>query len=113
MSDASVPPGPVVTAADESYRHQLVAPAVVTAHIDDDWAERSWHLVNLGDGWVLASETCALDIMGATYIRDVRPGEVLKLRHGKVESLRPLPPVFRHSPCIFELVYFARPDSRL
>jgi len=70
-------------------------------------------LGKLGKGHVVASETCALDIMGATYVRDLDPGEVLKLRDGKVESLRPLPPADRPSPCIFELVYFARPDSRL
>jgi amidophosphoribosyltransferase len=70
-------------------------------------------LGKLGDGYVVASETCALDIMGAEYVRDLRPGEVLKLRKGKVESLRPLPPAGRQSPCIFELVYFARPDSHL
>lgn len=55
MSDAPVPSGSVVTAADESYRHQMVAPAAVTAHVDEGWAERSWHLVNLGGGWVLGA----------------------------------------------------------
>ncbi|MDT8368013.1 MAG: amidophosphoribosyltransferase [Longimicrobiales bacterium] len=70
-------------------------------------------LGRIGDGLVLASETCALDIVGAEYIRDVEPGEVLKLRHGQIESLRPLQPAVHPSPCVFELVYFARPDSRL
>ncbi|MDT8342124.1 MAG: amidophosphoribosyltransferase [Longimicrobiales bacterium] len=70
-------------------------------------------LGRLGTGHVVASETCALDIMGATYLRDLRPGEVLKLRGGEVEALRSLPPARRPAPCIFELVYFARPDSRL
>jgi amidophosphoribosyltransferase len=51
--------------------------------------------------------------MGAKFVRDLAPGEVLRIRGGEVESLRPLPPVDRASPCIFELVYFARPDSRL
>jgi hypothetical protein len=44
-----------ITGADESFRHQTVAPAVVTAHDDPAWAERCWHLVNLGDGWVLGA----------------------------------------------------------
>ena len=66
-----------------------------------------------GDGYVVASETCAFDIMGAEYVRDLEPGEVLKIRDGRVEALRCLPPAGQPAPCIFELVYFARPDSRL
>ena len=66
-----------------------------------------------GDGYVVASETCAFDIMGAEYVRDLVPGEVLKIRDGRVEALRSLPPAGQPAPCIFELVYFARPDSRL
>lgn len=65
------------------------------------------------DGHIVASETCALDILGAEYVRDLEPGEVIRLRDGKVKRLRSLPPVEEHSPCIFELVYFARPDSRI
>ena len=65
------------------------------------------------DGHIVASETCALDILGAEYVRDLEPGEVIRLRDGKVKRLRSLPPVEQHSPCIFELVYFARPDSRI
>lgn len=64
-------------------------------------------------GYVLASETCALDISGARYIRDIRPGEVLRIQHGEITQLRPLPTVIPPAPCVFELVYFARPDSRL
>jgi len=66
-----------------------------------------------GDGHVVVSETCALDILGAEYVRDVEPGEVLKIQDGRVRKLRSLPPVAQRSPCIFELVYFARPDSRI
>ncbi len=64
-------------------------------------------------GYVVASETCALDIMGATYSRDLEPGEVLKIQGSRLTRLRPLPPAPQPAPCIFELVYFARPDSRL
>lgn len=66
-----------------------------------------------GDGHVVASETCALDILGAEYVRDIEPGEVLKIQGSKLRKLRPLPPAEKAAPCIFELVYFARPDSRL
>jgi amidophosphoribosyltransferase len=64
-------------------------------------------------GHIVASETCALDILGAEFVRDVQPGEVLKITDGSVEQMRSLPPAERQSPCIFELVYFARPDSRI
>jgi len=69
-------------------------------------------LGRLGEAVVVTSETCALDIMGATYMRDVHPGEVLKIRDGHVEELRPLSPA-EPSSCLFELVYFARPDSKV
>ena len=57
------------------------------------------------------SETCALDILGAEYVRDLEPGEVIRIRDGEVVQLRSLKPAERPSPCVFELVYFARPDS--
>jgi amidophosphoribosyltransferase len=66
-----------------------------------------------GNGHVVVSETCALDILGAELVRDIAPGEVLKIQGGKVEQLRSLRPVQPHAPCIFELVYFARPDSNI
>jgi amidophosphoribosyltransferase len=69
-------------------------------------------LGRLGKAIVVASETCALDIIGAEYERDVQPGEVLKIEDGAIHRLRPLEPA-PHSPCLFELVYFARPDSRI
>jgi len=69
-------------------------------------------LGRLGEAAIVASETCALDIIGADYVRDVRPGEVLRIRAGRVEELRPLAPA-SPSPCLFELIYFARPDSRI
>jgi amidophosphoribosyltransferase len=69
-------------------------------------------LGRLGEASVVASETCALDIIGARYLRDVAPGEVLRIRDGRVERMRPLPPA-EHTACLFELVYFARPDSQV
>ncbi|MCA9739140.1 MAG: amidophosphoribosyltransferase [Gemmatimonadetes bacterium] len=70
-------------------------------------------LGRIGSGHVVVSETCALDIMGAEYVRDVEPGEVLRIRGSQVTRLRSLPAVDRPAPCVFELVYFARPDSRI
>jgi amidophosphoribosyltransferase len=64
-------------------------------------------------GHVIVSETCALDILGAEYVRDLEPGEVIRVEGGSVEVLGSLEAADRPSPCIFELVYFARPDSRL
>ena len=63
-------------------------------------------------GHVVASETCALDIMDAEFVRDLEAGELVRVRDGKVDSL---PGLHREepAPCIFELVYFARPDSNL
>ncbi len=65
----------------------------------------------LGDAYVLASETCALDIVGATFLREVENGEVVTItRNGGLESHRPFP-IRPARPCIFEYIYFARPDS--
>lgn len=67
-------------------------------------------LGRLGTGWVVASETCALDIVGATKVRELEPGEWLKIADGTVIDLPSLPPKAHHR-CVFELVYFSRPDS--
>ena len=66
-----------------------------------------------GDGHVVVSETCALDILSAEYVRDLEPGEVIRIEGDRVEGVGRLGPVPQHAPCIFELVYFARPDSGL
>ncbi len=64
-----------------------------------------------GDGYILASETCALDIIGATFVREIEPGEMVVITSdGKIDSFRPFEPT-RPQPCIFEYVYFSRPDS--
>jgi amidophosphoribosyltransferase len=59
---------------------------------------------------VLASETCALDIIGARFVRDIEHGEMVVIEGDSIESLRPFP-AERARPCVFEYVYFARPDS--
>ena len=62
--------------------------------------------------YVVASETCALDLIEAAYWRDVEPGEIVVIGPDGVESLKPFPPA-PHAKCIFEYIYFARPDSNL
>ncbi|MFH1771647.1 MAG: amidophosphoribosyltransferase [Candidatus Omnitrophota bacterium] len=64
----------------------------------------------LDNAYVLASETCALDLMCAEYIRDVLPGEIVFIEKGKLDSVKPVEEK-RHALCIFEYIYFARPDS--
>ncbi|MBW2308900.1 MAG: amidophosphoribosyltransferase [Deltaproteobacteria bacterium] len=62
--------------------------------------------------YVLASETCALDLIGADYVRDIEPGEIVFLNGNNMRSVKPFPPA-RTAYCIFEHIYFARPDSRI
>ena len=64
----------------------------------------------LGDGYVVASETCAFDVLGAEYIRDVEPGEIVTIDHHGIRSQFYSEPE-RHAMCAMEYVYFARPDS--
>jgi amidophosphoribosyltransferase len=66
------------------------------------------------EGWVLASETPALDVIGASFVREIRPGEMVTLTEAGVESTQLMAPASdREKLCIFEFVYFARPDSYL
>jgi amidophosphoribosyltransferase len=67
----------------------------------------------LGDGYVVASETCALDLVGADYLRDVEPGELVRIDPQGMRALRALPPASPPQHCIFEHIYFSRPDSRV
>jgi amidophosphoribosyltransferase len=63
-------------------------------------------------GWVVASETCGLDIVGAEYVRDVAPGELIKIGPAGLEAEQAVP-AEKPSLCIFEFIYFARPDSMM
>jgi amidophosphoribosyltransferase len=78
--------------------------------VRDPHGFRPLALGRLNDAYVVCSETCAMDLIGATYERDVAPGEVLIISAEGVRSIKPFPPApLAH--CIFEHVYFARPDS--
>jgi amidophosphoribosyltransferase len=79
--------------------------------IRDPHGIRPLVLGKLGDAHILASETCAFDIIGAEYVRDIEPGEMVVLtKGGDLQSMHPFPKVSPR-PCIFEYVYFSRPDS--
>ncbi|MFW2831155.1 amidophosphoribosyltransferase [Sphingomonas sp. ID0503] len=67
-------------------------------------------LGRVGDAYILASETVALDVVGATFLRNVEPGEIVIISHQGLRSIRPFSQVAQR-PCIFEHVYFSRPDS--
>ncbi len=66
----------------------------------------------LDDAYVVASETCALDLIRARFLREVEPGEVVFIDKNGLRSIKPFPPQ-RHAHCIFEFIYFARPDSNI
>jgi amidophosphoribosyltransferase len=78
----------------------------------DPLGVRPLSLGRLGEDWVVASETCALDLVGADWVRDVQPGEVVWVDGAGLHSAQAMPSA-RGALCIFEHVYFARPDSRL
>jgi amidophosphoribosyltransferase len=78
--------------------------------VRDPHGFRPLALGRLGDAWVMCSETCALDLIGATYVRDVEPGEVVIASAAGLKSMKPFAEAPR-SQCVFEHVYFARPDS--
>ena len=69
-------------------------------------------LGRLGAGHVVASETCALDLIGAKRVRELEPGDFVRIRDGRVDRLPSLPPKPSRR-CVFELVYFSRPDSTI
>ncbi len=66
-----------------------------------------------GDAWVVASETCALDLIEATFVREVEPGEVVVFDKDGMHASKPFPIPHKKAMCIFEFIYFARPDSHI
>ncbi len=78
--------------------------------VRDPHGFRPLALGRLDDAVVVASETCAMDLIGATYVRDVEPGEVLVVSADGMRSIKPFAPA-KLAHCVFEHVYFARPDS--
>jgi amidophosphoribosyltransferase len=78
--------------------------------IRDPHGFRPLSLGRLGDAWLVASETCAFDLLGAEYVRVIEPGELVRISKSGIESLC-FAPQKQHQFCVFEHVYFARPDS--
>jgi amidophosphoribosyltransferase len=92
--------------------------SLLVLHRDEVFAIRDPHgfrplnLARLGEAWLVASETCAFDLLDAEYVREIEPGEMLRISRAGVEPIH-FAPEKPHQYCIFEHVYFARPDSRI
>jgi amidophosphoribosyltransferase len=78
----------------------------------DPFGFRPLALGQLKDAPVIASETCAFDLIGAKFVREIEPGEILLINDEGIKSFKPFPQK-QHHQCIFEFIYFARPDSLL
>ena len=80
--------------------------------VRDPYGIRPLVIGKLKDSYVLSSETCALDIIGAKFVREVDNGEIVVIENNDLKSIKPFPPK-KVRPCVFEYIYFARPDSIL
>tara|TARA_B100000989_G_scaffold287627_1_gene257441 strand:+ start:82 stop:1530 length:1449 start_codon:yes stop_codon:yes gene_type:complete len=78
--------------------------------VRDPYGIRPLLIGKLGNSYVLASETCAFDIIGANFVREVENGEIVLIEKNKLTSIKPFPPK-KVRPCVFEYIYFSRPDS--
>ncbi|MBM4437041.1 MAG: amidophosphoribosyltransferase [Actinobacteria bacterium] len=87
-----------------------IASATQLIAVRDGMGNRPLCLGHLGDGWIVASETCALDSIGATYVRDVGAGEIVAIDADGLHSLQ-IELTQRRAMCAFEYIYFSRPDS--
>ena len=81
--------------------------------VRDPHGFRPLSIGKVGEAWVLASETCAFDLIQAQFVRDVEPGEIVIINDKGLTSVKAFPKEQRKAFCIFEYVYFARPDSRI
>lgn len=95
-----------------AYSLLLLTPEEIIAVRDPD-GFRPLCIGQLDDAWIVASETCALDLVNASLVREVDPGEIVVINRDGVRSIRPFAGAERSHFCIFEYVYFARPDSRI
>ncbi len=95
-----------------AYSLVLLTRGAVLA-VRDPHGFRPLCLGRLGDAHVVASESCALDLVGAEFVRDVEPGELLRLSRSGLRSRRVFPRETSLHQCVFEHIYFSRPDSRV
>lgn len=102
---------PILSKLEGAYSFVLLINDAIYA-MRDPFGFRPLCIGKIDNAYVVASETCALDMIGATYVRDVEPGEVVIINKDGLTSLKQ-PPSPRHSFCIFEYIYFARPDSNI
>ncbi|MBI5711249.1 MAG: amidophosphoribosyltransferase [Candidatus Eisenbacteria bacterium] len=115
ISSAAAPEEALIEATgrvEGAYSLVMLTSEAVLA-LRDPHGFRPLCLGRLGDGYVVASETCALDLVGAEYLRDVEPGELVRLDPQGVRARAARPPAPRLEHCIFEHIYFSRPDSRV
>jgi len=91
--------------------------SLVMLHNDEIYAVKDSHgfrplcLGKIDDGWIVASESCALDIVGATFLREFQPGEAIHFRNGLPERFQAIQTATPPSACVFETIYYSRPDS--
>ena len=78
--------------------------------VRDPFGIRPLVIGKLKNSFIFASETCALDIVGAKFVREVENGEIVTIEDNQIESIKPFPKL-KSRPCVFEYIYFARPDS--
>ncbi len=78
--------------------------------VRDPYGIRPLVIGKLGNSYVLASETCAFDIIGAKFVREVENGEIVLIENNELKSIKPFP-AKKVRPCVFEYIYFSRPDS--
>ena len=115
LSSASSPEAALIEAARQvhgAWSLVLLAPGQVLA-FRDPHGFRPLCVGTLGEGWIVASETCAGDLVGAEDMREVEPGELLRFDEEGMHSSRPFEAATPSCQCIFEHIYFSRPDSRV
>ena len=101
--------GDALNQVEGAYSLLVLTPEEMYA-VRDPRGFRPLNLGRLGDAWLVASETCAFDLLNAQYVREVEPGEMVRISRAGIESIRFAPEKPRQQ-CIFEHVYFSRPDS--
>lgn len=107
----------VETAVERTINHLVGAYSLIVMSpekliaVRDPWGFRPLCMGKKGKAVVFASETCALDAIGAEFVRDIEPGEIVVIKDGKAKSIKTHIGKKPHTMCIFEYLYFARPDS--